>query len=340
MAGIMLATLMAVSIGCSKDEGSGSEDKGAVAQLLPGGDVDGSAMAVKINDQVVTNQEVAEEEGRLMQQLGGRVDPQQMGQMKEVVKKQALENVISRALLDQAIERAGVTASQEEVDARMTEIRSQMGSDEEFAQRLAMMGITEEMLEKEMGTAIKVEKLIETRGDLTTVTDEDLRTYYNENIDRFKQPAQVQASHILFKVETTDTEAEKGAKRQEAEAVLAELGGGADFAQLAQEHSACPSSQNGGDLGFFRRGQMVKPFEDAAFGMKAGEMSGIVETQFGYHIIKVTDRQEEREIPFEEAKEGLIGFLEGQKKQEAMGSYIEELRGEAVIEYAEPPEEG
>jgi peptidyl-prolyl cis-trans isomerase C len=336
LAGILVLTLLGTLVGCSKEDTGEAKDDTSVAQLMPGGDIDAGAMAVKINDLVITKGEVAQEEGRLMQQLGGRVDPQQMGQMKEVVKQQAVENIISRTLLEQSIEKEGVDVSQEEVDARMAEIKAQMGTDQEFSERLAMMGMTEELLRTEMGTAIKVEKLIAARGDLVEVTEADMRTYYDENKDRFTQPEQVQASHILIKTEPGDTEEAKYEKRREAERVLAELNQGADFAQMATQHSACPSKQNGGDLGMFRRGQMVKPFEDAAFGLRVGQMSGIVETQFGYHIIKVTDRQEGRDIPYAEAKEGLVGFLEGQKKQEAMNAYLEELRDAASIEYAEP----
>jgi peptidyl-prolyl cis-trans isomerase C len=259
-----------------------------------------------------------------------------MGQMKEVVRKQAVDNIINRTLLDQAVDKEGVAASQDEIDARMEEIRAQMGSDEEFAARLAMMGMTEELLEAEMGTAIKVEKLLEKRGDVTEVTEAELKAYYDQNRDRFKQSEQVEASHILIKVEPDDSDAAKYEKRREAERVLAELGQGADFAQMATQHSACPSKQNGGSLGFFRRGQMVKPFEDAAFGLEVGQTSGIVETQFGYHIIKLTDRQEAKDIPFAEAKDGLAQYLDGQKRQEAMNSYIQGLRDDAEIEYAEP----
>jgi peptidyl-prolyl cis-trans isomerase C len=336
LVGIVLVAVLGVLLGCSKEEAGQAKDQGEIDQLVPGDDIDLSAMAVKINGQVITNRQVAQEEGRLMQQLGSQVDAQQMGQMKDVVRKQALDNLISRTLLDQAVAREGVTASQGEIDARMAEIKAQMGSDEEFASRLAMMGMTEELLEAEMGTAIKVEKLIEKRGDAPEVTEADLKAYYDENRDRFKQPEQVEASHILIKVEPDDSDATKYEKRREAERVLGELSQGADFAQTATQHSACPSKQNGGRLGFFRRGQMVKPFEDAAFGLEVGQTSGIVETQFGYHIIRVTDRQESKDIPFEEARDGLAQYLDGQKKQEAMNSYIQGLRDAAEIEYAEP----
>ncbi len=249
------------------------------------------------------------------------------------VHKQAVNNMVDRELLRQAIEDESIKVDQAEIDARVAEIAEKVGSREALSQRLEVIGMTEEDFIEEMETNLKMEKLLAAHSEVKSVTEEEARTYYQENIDRFKQPERIRASHILIQVKPEDTEAEKQKKQEQAERLLAEIKQGADFAQLAAQYSDCPSKQRGGDLGYFGRGQMVKPFEDAAFGLKPGEVSGVVETQFGYHIIKVTERQEARTVPFEETKEGLINYLEGQRKQQAMQSYVEQLRQGATIEY-------
>jgi parvulin-like peptidyl-prolyl isomerase len=330
-----IVIVMAFLAGCAKEETGQQETTqiGGQQELAPGlGD---QTMAAKVDGRVITNQEVAEEEGRLMQQFGGRVDPQQMAGMKDVVRKQAMDNIINRVILEGAIEKEGITVTEDQIDARMAEIKEQAGSDEAFAERLGMLGMSEDQLRDEMTTALKVEALLARHREVTEVTDAEVEAYYNENKERFVQPERVQASHILIGTQEDDTAAEKSLKRSEAEGLLAELRQGGDFAQLAHQHSTCPSKENGGDLGLFQRGQMVPEFEMAAFGLGIGEMSDIVETKFGYHIIKVTDREEGRTVPFEEAKEGVALYLDGQNKNQLMNDYMQELRAEATIEYPE-----
>lgn len=330
-----MALVAALLLGSCAKEDADQQVAQRGGQPTPGEPIDDAAVAVTVNGKTVTNRELAEEEGRLMQQLGGRVDPQQMEQMKSMVRQQALNNIISRMLLDGAVEDEGIVITPEEIDARLAEVKAQVGSDEAFSERLAVMGITEDLFAREMGMALKVEKLLTIRGQTVEVTDADLRSYYDENPQMFNQPERVKASHILIKVDETDTAAEKEEKQKEVGRVLAQLRQGADFAELASQHSWCPSKKDGGDLGFFQRGQMVKPFDDAAFSLGIGELSDVVETQYGYHIIKVTDREEARVVGFEEAKPGIEAFLEGQRKQQAMGALVEELRAEAKIEYPE-----
>ena len=329
--------MLGLFAGCAKEEsgqGETAQSGGSGEQAEVRGD---QTMVAKVNGQVITNQEVAEAEGQLMQQFGGRVDPQQMAGMKDVVRKQAIDNVIGRVLLNQAIEEQGIEVTESELDARMAEIREQAGSDEAYSQRVAMLGMSEERFREEMGTALRVEKLLAEHRDVAEVTDDEVTTYYNENIQRFQQPERVEASHILIGLKPEDTAAEKSAKKTEAENVLSQLKGGADFAELARRHSICPSKEKGGDLGFFQRGQMVKAFEDAAFSLGTGELSDLVETKFGYHIIKVTAHEDATTMSLEEAKAGITLFLDSQRKNDAMADYVEELRGVATIEYAEPP---
>ena len=233
-----------------------------------------------------------------------------------------------------AVKKEGIKVDSDEIDQRLSELETAAGGPEAFESRLSMMGVTRDGIRQEIELGLAIEKLMESRsaGDAEP-SEAEIRTFYDENPQQFERPEQIQASHILFMVAEDATEADRAAKRKEAEDVLAQIEGGADFAAMATEHSDCPSSSKGGDLGFFGRGSMVPPFEEAAFALAPGEMSGIVETRFGYHIIKVTDKAAAETIPYEDAKANIKQFLGGQGKQQAMATVIEELRADADIEY-------
>jgi peptidyl-prolyl cis-trans isomerase C len=146
------------------------------------------------------------------------------------------------------------------------------------------------------------------------VSDADAQAYYDGNKDKFMEPEKVKVSHILV-----DAEAE-------AKDILVSLNGGADFAALAKEKSKCPSKDKGGDLGLLAKGQTVPEFEQAAFALQPGQLSEVVKTQFGYHIIKVTEKQPEKERSFDEAKDQIKQTLLSQKQKEQFDFLLNELK--------------
>lgn len=158
------------------------------------------------------------------------------------------------------------------------------------------------------------------------ITDEEAKIYYEENKAEFKQEHQVQARHILIKTPEKMTEKENEGLVAKAKDLLAKAKAGEDFAELAKKHSECPSAPKGGDLGFFGKGAMVKPFEDAAFSLKKGEIyPELVKTQFGYHIIKAEDIKEESEKTFDEVKTEIIDKLTKEQAKSKAREIIEEV---------------
>jgi len=200
---------------------------------------------------------------------------------------------------------------------------------------MTKVGICREQMFKEIEKQLKVNALVKEAlvGVETTITDEEVSKFYQGNPDSFKSPEQIRAQHILLKITTDDAPEIKSQKRLELAGLSGKIQNGADFSKIAEEHSECPSKQQGGDLGFFERGKMVKPFEEVAFTLKVGEVSDIVETQFGYHLIKISDRKEARTVPLEEAKKEISNYLKNTKEQQAVNSYIGTLREKADIEY-------
>ncbi len=163
-------------------------------------------------------------------------------------------------------------------------------------------------------------------------SDADAREFYDKNPDKFKQDESVRASHILFRLDEKATDADKKKVLALAESVLKQAKNGGDFAELAKKHSADGSAAQGGDLNFFSRGQMVPAFEEAAFALQPGQISDIVTTQFGYHIIKVTERKPATTVAFEEVRDRIREFLTQQRKQEHAQAFIDGLKKKAKIE--------
>jgi peptidyl-prolyl cis-trans isomerase C len=249
------------------------------------------------------------------------------------IKKQVLENLIAQELLYQESQKKGIKVDQKQVDAQLAALKDRFPSEAEFNNALTRMNLTEADLKFRFERDLAIRELLDSRIEgKVAVSDKETKAYYDGNLEHFKKPEQVRASHILIKVDPGSEEAKKAEARNRIELLQTKLKKGEDFGALAKEYSEGPTGPKGGDLGFFGRGQMVKPFEEAAFTMKPGQVSDMVETRFGYHLIMVTDRTPEGTVPYEEAKDRLEQFLMQQKVQAEIANYVETLKAEAKIE--------
>ena len=262
-------------------------------------------------------------------QRGQQVPQAQMGMMKNEV----LDSLIDRELLFQESEKKGIKINSKEVSDQFQKIQQRYSSKDEFKKLLNEMGLTESDVQKQISRGMAIQQLIDKEvGDKIKIGDEEVKSYYDANPQLFQQPEQVQASHILVKVDATATQAQKDEARKKIESVQKKAQKGEDFATLAKTYSEGPSGPQGGDLGYFRRGQMVKPFEEAAFNLKPNETSDIVETQFGYHLIKVVDKKPAQKMAYADVKERLSEHLKKQKMDSEANTYIQSLRSSAKIE--------
>ncbi len=262
-------------------------------------------------------------------QRGQQVPQAQMGMMQN----QVLDSLIDRELLFQESEKKGIKINPKEVSDQFQKIQQRYPSKDEFKKLLSEMGLTESDVQKQISRGMAIQQLIDKEvGDKIKIGDEEVKSYYDANPQLFQQPEQVQASHILVKVDATATQAQKDEARKKIESVQKKAQKGEDFATLAKTYSEGPSGPQGGDLGYFRRGQMVKPFEEAAFNLKPNETSDIVETQFGYHLIKVVDKKPAQKMAYADVKERLSEHLKKQKMDSEANTYIQSLRSGAKIE--------
>ena len=285
-----------------------------------------------VNGTVINQAEFDSEMNRVLERL------QRTGRFpndleRSQIKKQVLENLIARELLYQESQKKGIKVDQKEIEAQLTALKGRFPSEVEFKKALSTMNLTEAGLRFQFERDLAIRKLLDDQiGGKSTVSEKESRAHYDSNLESFKKPEQVRASHILIKVDPGADEAKKAEARTKIESLQAKLKNGEDFGALAKEYSEGPSGPKGGDLGFFGRGQMVKPFEETAFSMKPGQVSGVVETRFGYHLIMVTERTPESTLSYEEVKDRLEQYLKQQKTQEAIAAYVETLKGKAKIE--------
>jgi peptidyl-prolyl cis-trans isomerase C len=261
---------------------------------------------------------------------GGKQIPDvQMAQMKNEV----LESLIDRELLYQESKKKGIQVKSEAVSDQLQKIQQRYPNKEEFKKLLSDIGLTESDVQAQIERGMAIQELIDKEvAEKIEVSDEETKSFYDKNPQLFQQPEQVKASHILIKVQADAPDAQKAEARKKIEAVQQKVQKGEDFATLAKTYSEGPSGPRGGDLGYFRRGQMVKPFEDAAFSLKPNETSEIVETRFGYHLIKVNDKKPAKKMTYAEVKDRLNEHLKKKKTDSEANTYLETLRKEAKIE--------
>ncbi len=247
-------------------------------------------------------------------------------------KESILKQIIDKELLGQKIKAANVQTDSAELDREFEDYKKMFRTEQNFDRYLKSSDISVEQIKENIAHNLAVQKLLEQQGDLA-VTDEEVKAYYDENQKRYEVKEQVRASHILLKVNPKDDKKADAEAKKKADEIYQEASKkDADFAELAKKHSQGPTASRGGDLSFFTRGRMVPAFEKVAFEMKAGEVSKPVKTQFGWHIIKVTDRKEGRQRPFDEVKESIEKLLRNKKSRKAKAELLKKLRDEAKID--------
>ncbi|MHC4644758.1 MAG: peptidylprolyl isomerase [Planctomycetota bacterium] len=304
-------------------------------------------VAVTVNSVGITEGQVNAEVAVQMKlmKLPSQTQPQTIEKLKKQLRRRALETLIARTLLDKQLKEAEIVVTDKQVMAHVKEMVSKLKlSLEDFEERLKTKGndSLEDWIEQmQLRRGLAYNKLFETRFEgKINVTEDDAREFYEANRPLFQSPEKVRVSHILITPEIADanTDPNQAAEKAKARAqtLLKKIKDGADFAELAKAKSKHPSAADGGDLGFSARGgPWVAPFEKEAFALQAGQVSDVVESQFGYHIIKVTDRKEAGVIPFEETKDKIIKQLTTEKRKELIAQFIRSLKAEAAIVY--PP---
>ncbi len=228
----------------------------------------------------------------------------------------ALEMLILEELVQQEADAASIKLTEEDITAEIDAIKFHFPAEGSFEASLTQNGVTMEDLRKDIRPVALMHKILEPKTD---IKDEDVQKYFDDNIQQFSTQEEVEASHILVE------------KKEDADAILAELKNGADFAEKAKEKSIDGSKDTGGQLGYFTKDRMVPEFANAAFALKVGEISEVVQSQHGYHIIKKTGEKPAITPTFEESKAVVRTILVGNETNALSNEWIQTIRDKAKI---------
>ena len=255
------------------------------------------------------------------------------------LRREAMDLMVEQELIRQAAEAEGIEVTGEEIDAALAEVSEPFETPEEFSRRLQSEGFTPDSYREHMERMLAAKKYLDgIRMRVATVTDEELETYYRDNEVRLTLPEQVRVRHILLTWKPMGTTDDRAAIREQMAPILEQARSGADFAELASKYSDDSTASQGGDTGFFNRGQMVPAFEAVAFALQPGEVSDPVETAFGVHILRLEERQGARLLPLDEVREQLREHIREERMEAAVEQETERLRQEGEVEILIPLE--
>lgn len=317
---------------------------------------------VKVNDRVITQGDYDE----LFNQTANNPALQMFGLnskqtdkksfMYTMIKDKVVNELIIRALLEDEMQKRHIVVTQKDTDEALNKAIEQVGSKAKFNAILKEYGVSLSEFKKDLVEEVKMKKLVDML-EKVNITEADAKKYYDQNINKFKYPDKVRASHILVAANPdeikelaradeknknmTEEELDAYVKAQmqerlkKAETLLAQVKKDpSTFAKVAKDNSEdFESAKQGGDLGFFAKQEMVESFANTAFAMKPDTISNIVQSPYGYHIIMVTDRKAAGQDSFEKVKAEIILFLENEKKVKILENFVESLKKTAKIEY-------
>lgn len=293
------------------------------------------AVVARVNGVDIKKEELLRQGDEMRMRMMQATRGQQVPPLDAGFYRQILDGMVAQTLIVQDAKKQGITASDQEVTAQVDTIRKQFPDAATFQKALASQGMTEKALQDNMREQVVIQKYMTTKVlNSVTVDDAAARQFYEQNKDKMQRPERAHLRHILVRVAPNATDDDKQKARAKAEDLLKRAKGGEDFGKLAAENSDDPGSKaQGGDLSWVMPGQMVPPFDKAGFALtKPNELSPVVETQFGYHIIQLLERQAGSTVPFEEAKGRITQMLKQQQAGQKLEAHVEQLKKQGKVE--------
>jgi len=329
-----IATLLLLTLpGCNSAKGPAEQLAPVQKQqgLVQGEQGSAADPVQKVNGTVITRGDVNRAVKALLAQ--NQVPEPATPEVMQQANQAALSQLVSAELVYQAAGKASIKDLDQQVAQKVAQNRASQKDEAAFQKTLQDAGLTLQAFQELVRKDIVINSFIEKQfGSKATVSEAEAKKFYSDNREKFKLGDMVRASHILIGTSEKGGVQERKSAREKAVALLQRVKDGEDFGMMAKTYSTCPSKARGGDLGAFGQGQMDPAFEKAAFSLKPGAISDIVETPFGFHIIKVKEKQPARTESYETAKARIQQYLKKERMLKMLSDYVAELRSKARIE--------
>lgn len=285
-------------------------------------------MPITVNNERIADDIMEQELQMLAQRYSQEMSQEEMQQKEDDIREDAKQNAIERLILIQEARKEIADVPNEEVERKFEELKEEHGGEEELKKKLDITPEMEEEIKGRIADGIKLEQYFEkVTGEIETPDEQECREYYDSHKEEFEYPEMLRAAHIVRQPEAGQSEPELLAEMMNTREALLK---GAPFDEMANARSQC--DDNGGDLGWFPRGQMVPEFENVVFEMEPDEISNVFQTPFGFHIVKLLDKREAGIQDFEDVRYEIENQLLEAKKNERIGEIVDRLRTEASIE--------
>lgn len=292
---------------------------------------------MKVNGTDITPQAIEFELKRLLRFYASHMSVEQMNGQMEALRRKALDQAVGTQLLIEQVNRLDMPIPPAEVDEALRAMEKNAGGPAALHDLMVRQGLTPAALRKSIETGRKLDRLVaQITSACNDPTEDELLAHFKAHQEEYQAPAQVEISHILIKAAGAGP-ADKQTARSRLQEIRSRLMDGTDFCQEAAAHSECPSgTKSGGSLGWYSRGMMTPAMDQAAFAMEDGEISEIIETPLGFHVLKRVAHKEPQAADYPDVAERIRDFLRHVRRGECISAYVAELREKAVIE-GEPP---
>ncbi len=288
----------------------------------------------RVNDQIITRYDLHKLARPYLKPYQSMGSTPEYREKEEAVLKKVLDELIEQRLLEGAAAKVGISVSKKDIESYLKGVMAQNNMDQgQFTQALKMQGMSLEQYGRVIaGQILKIKVVNRMFRRQVKVSDEDIKNYYSQTANVINKDRQIRVRHILLKLEGDYPPEQEKSVLQKLKMIKEKISQGADFSEMARQYSQCPSAKNGGDLGFFGRGEMVEPFEKKAFSMKQGDISEPVKTAFGFHLIQLVEFKNVGTKSLQEVKEKIRGRLLQEKLEEKYSQWILDVKKKSHVE--------
>ena len=299
------------------------------APVVAGDQAQSGDIAVSVDGKILKKSELENYIQDIIKMLKDKIPADKQKELRENVKKKLVDEFIMKTLLVNEMAKNKIEVSEQEIKVATDKMKAILPPNKKLDEFLKENKISKE----DIVLGAKVEKYLNLQtGKNAKPTQKEISKFYSDNRDKlFKASESVHVRHILVAINKGDNDKVKAGKKEKIENLRKQLLNGGNFAELARKNSDCPSKEAGGDLNFIKRGQTVKPFEDAAFSQEKNVIGPVITTEYGYHIIQVLERKPIKAIALDEVKDKISAYLEKQKRSNIFASLLKKLKENAKI---------